>query len=238
MVSLLNPAACANVYKQTFSSFTTPTPLGAHDYLVLGFLGGMESWDAADQGVRKLALELRAQKIPGLHVETVEHQKLALAIRLIREAFDRNRDGNLDEDERRSIRLILYGMSFGGAAVVELARQLDVLNIPVLLTVQVDSVGADDDVIPPNVAEAANIYQGEGRLVRGASRIRAKDPARTKILGNFRVTYSDRKVDLSAIPWYKIFLRRAHAKVNADPEVWATVGDIILSAISDTRSGR
>jgi len=54
---------------------------------------------------------------------------------LIRRAFDRNRNGVLDGQERRSVRLILYGMSVGGAGVVKLPRQLKALNIPVLLLV-------------------------------------------------------------------------------------------------------
>src|ERR1044071_4896107 len=88
-------ASCASVPKQTYATFTTPTPLAADDYLVIGFLGGMEAWNSADQGVRKLALQLRAQNIPGLHVETVEEARRTLAIELVMRAFDRNADGRL-----------------------------------------------------------------------------------------------------------------------------------------------
>jgi hypothetical protein len=44
---------------------------------------------------------------------------------MIRRAFDRNRDGQLDAQERAGVRLILYGQSFGGAAAVKLARELE-----------------------------------------------------------------------------------------------------------------
>ena len=47
--------------------------------------------------------------------------------------------------------LVMYGQSFGGAAVVKLARQLQAMSLPVLLTIQIDSVGRDDSVIPQNV---------------------------------------------------------------------------------------
>jgi hypothetical protein len=217
--------------RQRYDSFITPTPLAADEYLVVGFLGGLEAWDSADQGVRKVALELRAKNLPGVHVETVEAKKRALALELIRRAFDRNRDGVLDEQERRSVRLIVYGMSFGGAAVVKLARQLEAINVPVLLTVQVDSVGRSDAVIPSNVAAAANLYQTDGMFVRGRRAIRAEDPAKTAILGNFRFEYRDRKIDLSAVPWYKLVFRVAHSKMNADRQVWAMVEELILDVI-------
>jgi hypothetical protein len=154
-----------------------------------------------------------------------------LAIELIRKAFDRNRDGMLDAQERRSVRVILYGMSFGGAAVVKLARQLQAMDVPVLLAVQVDSVGRGDAIIPPNVAAAANLYQTDGALIRGERTIRAEDPSKTVILGNFHFRYAGQTVDLSSIPWYKIIFRRAHAKMNADPNVWEKVRELIMAAI-------
>jgi len=60
-------------------------------------------------------------------------------------------------------------MSWGGAETVALARELGEQKIPVLLTIQVDSVtkvGQNDAVIPANVAEAANFYQTEGFAAR------------------------------------------------------------------------
>ena len=216
--------------RQRYSSFVTPTPLPAGDCLVIGFLGGLEAWDAGDQGVRKVALALRARNLSGLHVETVEEKKRKLALELIRRSFDRDGDGVLDERERRSVRVILYGMSFGGAAVVKLARQLAAIDVPILLTVQVDSVGATDHIIPANVAMAANIYQTDGLFVRGERTIRAQDPSKTAILGNFRFAYQDRHIDLSAVPWYKLACRVAHSKMNADPQVWALVEELIVSA--------
>jgi hypothetical protein len=218
-------------YKQRYDSFITPTPLAPNELLVMGFLGGLERWDAEDQGVRKLALKLRAKNLPGVHVETVEDRKRPLALQLIRRAFDRKGDGVLDEQERGSVRLILYGMSFGGAAVVKLARQLQAIDVPVLLTVQVDSIGWGDEVIPSNVAAAANLYQTDGLFVRGERPIRAEDPAKTTVLGNFRFAYRDKKIDLSAIPWYKLAFRGPHLKMNADAEVWAMVERLILDVI-------
>ena len=202
-------SACIFRRPQRYSDFITPTPLPPDQYLVIGFLGGRQPWNNAKEGTRRLALEL------------------------IRNAFDRNQDGRLDEAERQQVRLILYGQSFGGAAVVKLARELHALDIPVLLTVQIDSVGREDAEIPANVQAAANLFQHDGRLIRGEAEIRAEDLQKTKILGNFRFSYQDKQVDMSDVTWHKRIFRDAHAKMDRDTEVWTQVEELIVAAIKE-----
>ena len=223
---------CGVVHGQRYQDFTTPTPLREGHVLVVGFMGGRESWDNGKRGVRKLAVRLRAMSLPGVHVETVENKKRRLAIELIRNAFDRDRDGRLDDRERASARLIVYGQSFGGAAVVKLARQLKEMGVPVLLTVQVDSVGRGDKVIPSNVRRAANLFQRDGLIIKGEREIRPEDPSKTTIIGNFRFDYDGKKVDLSGVSWLKRLFQSAHTKMDHDPEVWGLVERTILDAIS------
>ncbi|MGH9805286.1 MAG: hypothetical protein ACRD4D_08955, partial [Candidatus Acidiferrales bacterium] len=213
---------------QQFSDFITTTPLPEGHTLVIGFQGGRQRWDSEREGTRRLALKLRGINLPGVHVETVENKRRALALELIEKAFDRNRDGQLDDGERAAARLIVYGQSFGGAATVKLTRELEARGIPVLLTVQVDAVGRDDDVIPANVRRAANLYQRDGWLIRGEPEIRAADPAGTEILGNFRFSYKYKEVDMSQVPWHQRLFRDAHAKMCNDPDVWAKVEELIL----------
>jgi hypothetical protein len=217
---------------QRYQDFTTRTPLDERGLLIIGFMGGRESWDNERRGVRKLALRLRAMNLPGVSVETVENTKRRLALDLVLAAFDRDRNGRLDERERASGRVILYGQSFGGAAVVKFARQLETMNLPVLLTVQVDSVGRGDKMIPANVARAANLFQRDGLTIRGEREIRAEDPSRTTILGNFRFTYRGKAIDLSEVSWLKRLLQRAHTKMDHDPAVWTLVERTILDVIA------
>jgi len=235
LVALLVALALAKVplSAQRLTDFTTPTPLQPGDTLVLGFMGGRDRWDDDRRAVRKLALKLRATNWLGLHVETVENMKRGTALRFVRLALDRNQDGRLDPDECHSARIILYGQSFGGAAVVKFARQLERADIPVLLTVQVDSVGWGDRVIPANVRRAANLYQRDGWLIVGEPAIRAADPQKTTILGNYRFRYAEKKIDLSHVPWFKKLFRTAHTKMEHDPEVWAQVESLILSALQE-----
>jgi hypothetical protein len=238
LITLICPAfqgGCIFPRGQRYRDFTTPTPLPQGQILILGFMGGREPWNNDDRNVRKLALKLRSMKDLGICVETVENAKRALAIELIKNAFDRNRDGRVDERERASIRLIIYGQSFGGAAVVKLARQLKKMDVPVALTVQVDSVGRGDSMIPSNVARAANLFQRNGWFIRGEPGIHAEDPAKTTIIGNFKYDYSHKEIDVSRVPFMKKAFRVAHTRMEYDPDVWTKVEELILESIKKLR---
>lgn len=228
-ISLFGTAG--RLYAQGLEDLATKTPLASGDCLIIGFMGGRDRWNDDRRAVRKLALKLRAMNRQDVHVETIENRKRSVAIHFVRKALNRNQDGELDDEERRSARLILYGHSFGGAAVVKFARQLKKMDLPVLLTVQVDSVGRGDAVIPANVRQAANLYQRNGWVIRGEPKIRAEDPERTTILGNFRFDYSKKKIDLAGVPWHKKIFRTAHARMEHDPEVWAKVEELIRGAL-------
>ena len=229
------PSGCLLVRGQRYQNFTTPTPIATDEFLVVGFLGGRDSWDNAEVGVGRLAVRLRNSGIDRMHIETVENKKRDLALTLVRNSFDRNSDGHIDGLERSSIGLIVYGQSFGGAAVVKFARQMDELDIPILLTIQVDSIGIGDGVIPPNVRTAANLFQRDGWIIRGEPEIRAEDPARTHILGNFRFSYGSRQIDLTGLSWFKKIGRVAHTKMDRDPEVWDQVEELIRNAVERAR---
>ena len=222
---------CVLRSSQRYHHFVTPTPIEPNETLILGFMGGRNSWSDTEVGVGRLAQRLRRRNIAGVHVETVENSKRNLALRLVRASLDTNRDGQLQSVERLRARIIVYGQSFGGAAVVKFARQLEAQGIPVLLTIQVDSVGRGDGVIPANVRAAANLYQDNGRLIRGEGPIRAADPDRTRIVGNFRFDYENSDIELSHLRWYKKIGRVAHAKMAHDPEVWRKVEELIVRVL-------
>ncbi len=226
---------CAGFTGKQYHHFETQTPLKGDQTLILGFLGGFERWDDESRGVRKLATKIDAMKLSTVHVETLENRKRDLAIKFIRKTFDRDQNGFLDDRERNSARLILYGHSLGGAAVVEIARELKKMGVPILLTVQIDSVGLvfDDHLIPSNVKRAANLFQSNGWILRGEDTIEPENPDETKIIANIRFDYRNKNIDMSSLSWERKLFSIPHAKMDADPEVWATVEQIILSEIVD-----
>lgn len=222
-------AMCSHA--QSLRDLKLPMPIPENDVLVIGFMGGRDSWDNREVGAGHLAVRLRQRQVPGLHVVTVENRRRNLALQLVERAFDRDLNGLLDERERASARLILYGQSFGGAAVVKFARRLKRIGVPVLLSVQIDSVGFNDETIPSNVRSAANLFQSDGYFIRGPREIRAEDPRVTNIVGNFRYSYRRRFIDVSHLPWHKTILRKAHARMDRDPDVWRKVEELILPAL-------
>jgi hypothetical protein len=162
-------------------------------------------------------------------VETFESYRGARARRKILELLDANHSGTLTTEEEKNARIIIYGHSWGGSESLVLARALEKDGIPVLLTLQVDSVartGINDTVIPANVAQAVNFYQSHG-LLRGHHDIRAADPARTRIIGNFRFDYETSPLRCSEYPWYDRFLVKPHTQIECDPNVWNQVESLI-----------
>jgi hypothetical protein len=132
------------------------------------------------------------------------------------------------------------GHSWGGSAAIAVARDLEKDGIPVLLTIQVDSVSKihqNDSVIPANVARAANFCQSNG-LVHGQTAIRAADPARTKILGNFRFEYTASPYTCNEYPWYDHIFMKPHTQIECDPKVWKQAEDLIRANLPPAASSR
>src|SRR5580704_241034 len=135
--------------------------------IVIGFVGGFVSPNDAVHSEVELANRLRREYPAGVYVQVFDNRHVDQAFKKISELLDARHTGKLADDEKKNARIIIYGHSWGGSAGIKLARQLDAAGIPVLLTVQVDSVAKfheDDSIIPSNVRAAANFYQPFGRL--------------------------------------------------------------------------
>lgn len=213
--------SAASLGAQRMSDFHIPKPVQAGSVIVIGFLGGFENWDDPHRGVRKVALDLRNQNLPNVYVETIENRRRQLAVKLIKRSTK----------HVPNVHVILYGQSWGGAAVLYTARELRKLGLDVDLTVQVDSVGVHDTVVPINVHAAANLYQHDPLTFEGAQEIKAEDPTRTQIIENTRLTYLFRPFETlnrQDASWMRRTFGGSHAKMEADETVWRHVEDLIL----------
>ena len=216
---------------QRSSQLSTPTPLPPGSTLVIGFLGGYDRWNDEHRGIRQVVLKLRRQ--PSVYAESISNHNRALALKLIFRALDTNHNNRLDPAEIASARVILFGQSWGGAAVLSTARSLQAMGVPVLLTLQIDSVGVHDDVVPSNVRAAVNFYQHDPfTAIHGRQQIRAADPSRTVIVGNFKSTYVSRSVDESSASRARQVFGGSHTKMELDPLVWNRVEQYISDAIA------
>jgi hypothetical protein len=203
--------------------------------IVIGFVGGFVSPNDPVHSEVELATRLRHDYPSGVYVQVFDNRHTNDAYKKIVELLTIRHSNNLTDDEKKNARIVIYGHSWGGAAAVKLARQLGAAGIPVLLTVQVDSVAKfheDDSLIPSNVEAAANFYQPYGRL-HGRAEIRAADPSRTRILGNYRFDYKTKPVDCYGdYPWWDRHLTKAHTEIECDPQVWNQVESLIRSSLS------
>lgn len=201
--------------------------------IVIGFVGGFVRANDGVYGTVRLANRLRREYPSGVVVRVFENHHEASARRELLRLLDADGDGSLSAAEKKNARIIIYGHSWGGSETVRLARQLQERGVPVLLTVQVDSVekpGENDKVIPPNVEEAANFYQPDG-VIHGVSRIHAADPAVTEIVGNFRFDYKRDPISCADYPWQDRVLMRTHMEIDCDPRVWSKVESLIRSKL-------
>jgi hypothetical protein len=201
--------------------------------IVVGFVGGFIKQDNLLHSEVQLAARLREAYPLGVEVETFENHGGEIALKKVLGLLDTNHDGTLAPQEKQAARIVIYGHSWGASEGIALARELQTNGIPVLLTIQVDSVSKfhqNDAVIPANVARAANFYQPDG-LIHGQSSIRAADPTRTSIIGNFRFDYKASSYNCAGYPWFDRIFMKSHIQIECDANVWKQAESLIRSAL-------
>jgi hypothetical protein len=207
----------------TESSFETPA-------MVIGFTGGFVRHDDMVHGPVQFAERLRRDLPAGTYVQMFENRRGEQAHAEILRRLNAGHGGSASPEEKQRARIVLYGHSWGATQAIHLARELEKDGVPVLLTVQIDSVdkpGQNDSLIPANVAAAVNFYQTTGML-HGQTKIHAADAARTQILGNYKFDYAAHPAGCyGPYPWYSRILMKAHIEIECDPNVWDQVETLI-----------
>ena len=201
--------------------------------IVIGFMGGNVGADNLLHREARLAKELQQSDPEGLHAAVFANRDGQNALRTVLRLLGADGDGRLTSEEKRAARIVIYGHSWGASETVTLARRLNQLHIPVLLTIQVDSIeklNEDDAIIPPNVREAVNFFQSDGML-HGRNAITAADPTLTTILGNFESSYRIHPVSISEFPWYARAFMKTHIEIENDPIVWARIEALIQTRV-------
>jgi pimeloyl-ACP methyl ester carboxylesterase len=196
--------------------------------IVVGFVGGFVRHDDTKHAEVKFAARLRERYRSAMDVEVFgNHSGIPALEHVLR----------LTGADKAHARIIIFGHSWGGTETVTLARELERRGIPVLLTIQVDSIakpGQENATIPANVENAVNFYQSHG-LLHGRSEILAQDPARTNIIGNFEMTYKDHPINCKDFPWYSRVFTKPHIEIENDPRVWTEAASLIDLELSGTK---
>ena len=186
---------------------TTKTS-GQSPAIVIGFVGGFVKHDNAVHSTVQVVRHLRKQYASGTYIEAFENRNRKKAYQEIQRRLDVNNDGTLSTEEKQNARIVIFGHSWGASETVTLARKLEQDGIPVLLTIQVDSVSKI-----------------------GRPSISAADPDRTEIVGNFRFDYTAHPIQCEGYPWFDRVLVKAHTEIECDPKVWNQVESLIYSKL-------
>jgi hypothetical protein len=205
--------------------------------IVIGFVGGFVSRNDTRHPEVTFAAYLR-DRYPSIHAEVFGNHHGQEALHNVVSLLDTDHDGVLSPLEKEQATVIIYGHSWGATETVAFARELGQMGIPVELTIQVDTIGKPGhkaSTISPNVASAINFYQIRGPL-HGQPEIIAADPARTKILGNIRMTYEDRPINCDNYSWYSRTLNKPHHKIENDFRVWDELASLIDTDLPGTPS--
>lgn len=195
------------------------------EVIVVGLLGGFVPSNESHHPEVQLVRELQQEYPAGAYFRVFENHKINDANRAILQQLAPGGTASSTRENTQHVRVVLFGHSWGASAVVRLARKLEREGVPVALTIQVDSVAkpfSDDGLIPANVAEAVNFYQTRG-LIHGRTEIRAADPTRTRIIGNFRREYKTEPSACHHFSWYSRLFTKGHIEIECDPDVWSEV---------------
>lgn len=221
--------AILSVATPAFAGSVQPATPTAANKIVIGFVGGFVRHDNPNHGPVQLAQRIRRTVAKDTYVQVFENRRRKQAYETVIRLLDTDHDGSLSVEEKTRARIVLFGHSWGASAAVLLARDLRREGVPVALTVQVDSVAKmwqNDGVIPDNVAAAVNFYQPHG-IVHGRRQIMARNPEKTKILGNYLEDYKKNPVECSGYSWADHFFTSGHMQSECDPRLWSQVEDMV-----------
>jgi hypothetical protein len=240
--AMLSEADPINRSPSTSQPIDLPNPAVADPaiprVIVIGFVGGFARRDDLKHPEVQFAANLRDRYPSQVHAEVFSNHQGQDALRQVTRLLDADHDGTLTPAEKEQAKIIVYGHSWGASETVAFAKALGQKGIPVLLTIQLDSIakpGQRDSTIPPNVASAVNFYQPRG-LLHGRREISAADPASTRIIGNFRMTYKNHRINCDNYPWLARTFNKPHHEIENDPRVWSQVASLIDSELWNKQS--
>jgi len=154
---------------------------------VVGYVGGLDTPNNPYSGIIQIRNRLRSLQYKGLCVDTFSAYTWLDGYSWLMRQLTASGEIATAAKQWGGPEIIIYGHSLGGWATLATSRKLAAMNIPVELTVQVDSVGLTDAVVPANVKQAANYFRHAYLPPYGRGKIYAQNPGTTQILGNFRI---------------------------------------------------
>ena len=153
----------------------------------LGFVGALEPSQNKHSGVVQIGETLRGNEYPDVCAKSYSPYVWTEGLEWLLKHFPAHPGALTAGELQHCPKVILVGHSMGGWAMISVARRLRSRDIPVELTIQVDSVGITDYTIPRNVKTGAIFHARDVLMPLTTKHLRLEDASRTKMLANITV---------------------------------------------------
>jgi hypothetical protein len=199
---------------------------GAPRVVVVGFTGGLEPKGFQDSGIATVIRRIAGlgDGVVALQFTHGEWRQAAAKV------LDLARSSPPLPGHLRQPLIVACGHSMGAISVGKFAQLLGQSGLDVSLAVYIDAFSASQPRVPANVVCAINFYQRAGMFrglpVRGQAELAAVEPARTTLLGNYRLKPRDKPPKARARPNRRLFFEQ-HYRLAHD----ARVQGFILEAV-------
>lgn len=208
--NVLPPAGAASTIAPEIGAGSSPCKI-----IYLGFVGALEPPDNKYSGVVQIRDVLRGAGFGDVCASSYSPYVWTMGRDWLLKHFPAH-DGVMTPAELLLCpKVILVGHSMGGWAMMSVARELRSRNIPVELTIQVDSVGITDQTVPRNVKNGALFHAHDVLMFMTTRHLKMEDPTMTKLVANVTVAGA------------------GHESITRDPRI----RELVISTIERLRAG-
>lgn len=179
--------------------------------IYLGIVGALEPANNKHSGIVQIRETLEGKQFSDVCAKSVSPYVWTEGRDWLMQHFPPHPGALTPQELQHSPKVILVGHSMGGWAIMSVARDLRDRDIPVELTVQVDSVGLTDYTIPRNVKSAAIFHANDVLMFMTTKHVRLEDPAHTKIVADVKVAGAN------------------HQSITRDPRIREMVMNMVAS---------
>lgn len=179
--------------------------------IYLGIVGALEPANNKHSGIVQIRETLEGKQFSDVCAKSVSPYVWTEGRDWLMQHFPPHSGALTPQELQHSPKVILVGHSMGGWAIMSVARDLRDRDIPVELTVQVDSVGLADYTIPRNVKSAAIFHANDVLMFMTTKHVRLEDPAHTKIVADVKVAGAN------------------HQSITRDPRIREMVMNMVAS---------
>jgi hypothetical protein len=163
---------------------STTQPVKNCRIIFLGFVGALEPASNKYSGVVQIRKTLQEKEYSDVCAKSFSPYAWTDGRDWLLKHFPSNAGALTPEQLQQRPKVIIVGHSMGGWAMMSVARELRSRDIPVELTIQVDSVGITDYTIPRNVKSAAIFHANDVLMFMTTKHLRREDPNYTKVVAD------------------------------------------------------